>query len=868
MSKLRAILGPTNTGKTYTALEVLCQYDTGMIGFPLRLLARENYDRLVEKKGRLKVALITGEEKIIPDNARYYVCTVESMPVSEPVECVIIDEIQLCADPDRGHVFTQRLLGLRGSRETLFLGAETIRPVLSRLCPSAQIETRPRLSTLTYSGEGKINRLKKRSAIVAFSMNDVYELAEHLRNTQGGTAIVLGALSPRTRNAQVDMFQSGEVDYLVATDAIGMGLNMDIDHVALATTRKYDGRKTRKLWPQEIGQIAGRAGRYTRDGTFGVTWRANDLPPDLVEAIEGHRYDPVPHVYWRNSRLEFRSLKALRHSLEVDSGDELLQKGRPSTDLLTFRGLSRLDTVKDIARNPDLVHLLWEVCQIPDFRKTMNEAHSELCADIYRKLAHGPLKDDWIAQHIKRLDNDKGDADTLMSRIAHIRTWTYISNRNHWVKDPRHWQNETKAIEDKLSDALHRALTQRFVDRRAGLIAKARDAGDSLPLHVKNEDVIFDGQCIGTLRGMSFSFLATLALSEKEKKTLLKAVRQGLKPIVMEQLNTMTTDQGRFSLAENGQIFWQADKTNPLPGEAIGRIVKGDRWDTPKSEVTHSALLDNAELATVQQQVQNWLIQHIKTDLAPLFELQGQSDLPAPVAGIGFQLFEAMGVMHRNELNALIAALDTDQRRILRRAGVRMGPMLVFMPELIKPAAVKMRALLWGLVNDKPLPVERPADGRVSVTIDPKTADHALYKTIGYPIFGPRAVRIDMLDRVVTDIYDTAEKGVFTIKNSYAEWLGCGLEELYSVLQSMGHHRLPSAEIAEGDDIPPVQFRLKRGKVADKPQRKNDADKKHKAKQGKKPNKKPAQPKMQMSAAPKTDEADNPFAILKQLQQK
>lgn len=866
MTVLRAMLGPTNTGKTHHALETLTAYQSGMIGFPLRLLARENYDRLVEKLGRMRVALITGEEKIIPKNAKYYVCTVESMPVSEPVDCVIIDEIQLCADPSRGHIFTDRLLRLRGSQETLFLGAETIRPILMRLCPEIEITTRPRLSTLTHMGEMKLNRLKKRSAIVAFSIEDVYQLAEHLRNTQGGTAIVLGALSPRTRNAQVELFQSGEVDYLVATDAIGMGLNMDIDHVALAQTRKYDGKRARPLWPDEIGQIAGRAGRYTKNGSFGTTWKARPFTPDLIEALEQHRYDPLPHIYWRNSQLDFSSVKSLRNTLEKDSADPLLKKGRPGVDLLTFRALSKQNEITELIRTPDHVARLWEVCQIPDFRKTLSDIHIRLTGEVFTRLSAGTLPDRWIEEQMSKLDQDKGDADALMSRIAHIRTWSYIANRPDWVNDPALWQARAKAIEDKLSDALHNALTQRFVDRRAGLIARAKEAGNALPLTVKDQRVFFDAECIGTMDGLRFHFDLSVTLSAIEKKNLSKAVIQGLKPYVMEYVSAIINGQGRLSLNENGQIFWQSDATNPMPGDSIGCLVKGDAPLSPQAHINRSDVLEDDQRTALKDAVQHWLNDHIRQDLAPLFALKDNQHLSAAASGIGFQLFEQLGVLHRNDVANLITDLDADQRRLLRQAGVRMGPMLIFMPDLIKPAAVKMRALLWGLFNERELPVARPADGRVSVTIEPKQVDHALYKTIGYPVFGPRAVRIDMLDRVVTDIYDSADKGQFTIKNSYAEWLGCGLEELYNILQSMGHHRLPSPTVEEEADLPPVQFRLKRGKVADKPKRKESGSKD--ARKGKKQhkNKKPKQQTVNMSAAAKVNEDDNPFAILKQLQ--
>lgn len=861
MGNLRAVLGPTNTGKTHHALETLAKYQSGMIGFPLRLLARENYDRLVERFGRMKVALITGEEKIVPTGARYYVCTVESMPVSEPVDCVVVDEIQLAADPERGHVFTDRILRLRGSQETLFLGAETIRPILTRLCPDCEIETRPRLSTLRHSGAGKITRLKRRSAIVAFSIEDVYQIAEQVKNTSGGAAIVMGALSPRTRNAQVAMFQSGEVDTLVATDAIGMGLNMDIDHVALAATRKYDGKRVRPLSPDEIGQIAGRAGRYTKDGTFGTIWNAPELDPHVVEAIESHRYDPLPHIYWRNARLDFRSVKALRNALEAESDNPILKKGRPGIDLLALRALSRHPDVLAKATTPDRVALLWEVCQIPDFRKTLSDVHIKLAEQIFFRLCRGPLSDDWVESHVAKLDQMKGDADTLMARIAHIRTWTYISHRADWLHNARAWQDRTRDIEDRLSDALHAALTQRFVNRRATMISRAREEGGDAPISVNGGNVLFDGEAIGRISGFHFSLSEALALGRHEKKNLLKAVHQALQQGVMQEIKQMETGEGRLSVTESGQIFWQKDATNPTAGEAIGRIEKGETWFQPKASLSEASLLEGEAATQARQIVQTWLEAQIRQDLGPLFTLKENKELNAAASGIAFQLFEGMGVIHRNDAANLIPDLDVDQRRLLRKGGVRLGPMLIFMPDLIKPAAMAMRALLWGLFHDKTLPMARPGDGRVSEIVDGSQVDHGFYRTIGYPIFGPRAVRIDMLDRVVTDIYDSAEKGLFTAKNQYAEWLGCGVEEMHNILAAMGHHRLAQPETPEGETPPPAQFKLKRGKVADKPERKKPAPK------NKKPKSKKPVPRV-MQAGPQKSDEDNPFAILKTLQEK
>ena len=471
-SRVVAVLGPTNTGKTHLAIERMLGHATGMIGFPLRLLARENYDRIVRLRGRGAVALVTGEEKIILANPRYFVCTAESMPLDRPVDFLAIDEIQLAADPERGHVFTARLLHARGLSETMLLGSDTMRALVRRLVPEAEFVERPRFSTLSYVGERKVTRLPPRCAVVAFSVADVFEIAELVRRQRGGTAVVLGALSPRARNAQVGMYQAGEVDYLVATDAIGMGLNMDVDHVAFARLAKFDGKAPRRLSAAEIGQIAGRAGRHMSDGTFGTTADLGPMEPEIVEAVENHRFDPVNGAFWRNSRLDLRSLDRLVASLEQRPPSGLLIRAREADDERALAALRRMPDLAQRARTPDGVRRLWEVCQVPDFRKTMSDQHTRLLAQIYRHLSSGPgrLPEDWVAGHLARMDRGDGDIDTLVARIAHVRTWTYITHRGDWIRDPAHWQDRARTIEDKLSDALHDRLTQRFVDRRAALL--------------------------------------------------------------------------------------------------------------------------------------------------------------------------------------------------------------------------------------------------------------------------------------------------------------------------------------------------------------------------------------------------------------
>ncbi len=900
---ITAVLGPTNTGKTWMALEKMQSYNRGMIGFPLRLLARENYEKLVEKHGRSSVALITGEEKIIPNNARFYCCTVEAMPVSETFDFVAIDEIQLCADPDRGHIFTDRLLNCRGTRETLFLGAETMQLVIKALVRNVHFETRPRLSTLTYQGFKKLTRLPKRSAVVAFSVDDVYAHADLIRRQKGGTAIVMGALSPRTRNAQVDMYQSGEVDYIVATDAIGMGLNMDIRHVALAAARKYDGKSARHLRPDELAQIAGRAGRHMRDGTFGVTGHMRDLTPDMVSAIENHNFTSLDQVCWRNSRLNFDTPKMLLKSLEEKPSHDMLMRGRDADDMIALTDMITRDDVMARATNPAATRLLWDVCQIPDFRKVLSDDHHEFAARIFDFICDdGRIPEDWMEKRISQFNNDNGDVDTLMTRLAHIRTWTYLTHKAEWLDNAVSWQDMTRDIEDKLSDALHQALIKRFVDKRNALFTDAISGDKELLAGVRRDGtVIVEGQEIGHLHGLKFNAHETLITDKGNRtKKILNTAHRALRPEITRRIGQMINwndvgdDKGRFTLHEDGQITWQDNKTNPLPGDVVAHIQKGQSILSPDVKMIDSDVLDDAQKSQVKAAIQTWLGAHIHEILAPLFKLVDEKDnkLEGSAKGIGFQLYENLGVIHRSEIENLVPDLTPELRATLRQKKVKMGPILVFMYELVKPAAINLRALLWGLWSDKPLPMDRPADGRVSVAVDPKAVDRNYLRSIGYPVFGNLAIRIDMLDRVVTDIYDSSKDFKFQAQHKYMEWLGCGEDDLYAVLQSMGFRRLNEITPKQDEKVETPQenneevgvadenadkksekpvlatFLLKKGKISDRPAPKMD---KKPYRNDKKPHKtaqKDNNKAKTYNAKPKKAEIDDdsPFAILKQLQ--
>ncbi len=788
-SQIIAFLGPTNTGKTFHTIQDMLKHETGVIGFPLRLLARENYDKIVEEVGKDNVALLTGEEKIIPKHARYYICTVEAMPIEKEFDFLAVDEIQLCADPDRGHVFTDRLLRARGIDKTVFLGALTIKPIIQKLVPSAEFRQSPRLSNLEYRGYKKLTRLPKRSAVVAFSINDVYEVAEIIKRQRGGTALVLGALSPRTRNAQVEMYQNGEVDFLVATDAIGMGLNMDIHHVAFASTRKYDGKRMRNLTTPEIAQIAGRAGRYKRDGTFGVTGNVQDFDHEIVDAVQTHTLGDISEIYWRNTNLDFRSVQDLIDSLEAPSGIKLLTRGYPSDDYMALKSFTRHKDIMDRMIDEGHIRLLWDVCQVPDFRKALPEEHHKILKDIFIRLCDDSLPDHYIAENLKKLDNPKGNVDTLMTRLAYIRTWTYVTHRTDWIQRSTHWQEKAHAIEDRLSDSLHESLINRFVDRQNALLIKS-NMNNLNPDVRQNGDVYIGQEKIGTLKGFS------LTLENKHGsynlKSTMTAVKQTLQPEIDERVRQIVAkDDGRFSLNNDGNILWQPDKTNPLPGSTIAKIKKGDDLYKPHVHIPNADLLGDDDKKAVTDKLQNWLHDHIKVTLEPMLEFAADDTYKPSVKGIAFQIMENMGVVNRSDAEDLIKNLDNDDRSILRKYKIRMGPHMVYMRPFTKPATIRLRAMLWSVFNGVDLPAKVPNDGSVSVLQADYELDETYARCIGYPVCGPRLIRVDMLDRIISAAFDNSSKGRFQATHNMAEWLGCTIEELYAILEGIGFKKVP-----------------------------------------------------------------------------
>lgn len=780
-SRVVAVLGPTNTGKTHLALERMLGHSSGMIGFPLRLLARENYDRVVRAKGPAAVALLTGEEKIIPPRPRYFICTTESMPLDRRVSFLAVDEIQLCADPDRGHIFTDRLLHARGEDETMFLGAETIRPLIRRLVPEAEFETRPRFSSLTYAGTRKLTRLPRRSAVVAFSAADVYALAELIRRQRGGAAVVLGALSPRTRNAQVAMYQSGEVDYLVATDAIGMGLNMDVDHVAFAALTKFDGRVPRGLDAAELAQIAGRAGRHMNDGTFGTTAEVGGIAPEVVDAIESHAFPPLRQLCWRNAELRFNSLEALLASLARAPQLPGLVRAREADDQVALSVLAKDEDIRRRTAHPDTVRLLWEVCQIPDFRKVMADAHTRLLAQVFRHLtgAEGRLPDDWLEGHVRRLERTDGDFDTIIGRIANIRTWTYIAHRGDWVRDPAGWQERTRAVEDRLSDALHEKLTQRFVDRRtAVLVRRLRDSSELLSAVTRGGEVVVEGHFVGHLDG--FRFRADAAEGANAARAVLAAAQKALRSEIAARVRRFAEEEDdAFALSDEGVVLWR--------GAPVARLAAGHEPLSPRLEPLPSDLLEAAHRQVVAERLERWLAAHIRRVLAPLFTLR-EAPLSGAARGLAFQLAQALGSLPRGPAEAQVAALDKPGRRALARLDVRLGTESLFIPPLLKPAAQRLRALLWRVHAEPEAPPPLPPLDRVSIAAEEAVPD-GFYEAVGYRRLGAVVVRVDMLERFALKLRELARagQGRFTLPPEALSLLGVGAAEAPALLAALGY---------------------------------------------------------------------------------
>ncbi len=772
-----AVLGPTNTGKTFLAMDRMMGHASGMIGFPLRLLARENYDRVVKARGYGAVALITGEEKIIPPKPRYYICTVESMPLDLPVAFLAVDEIQLAADADRGHIFTQRLLHARGRVETMFLGAETIKPLIRRLVPHAQFVTRPRFSKLLYTGSKKLTRLPRRSAIVAFSVSEVYGIAELIRRHRGGAAVVMGALSPRTRNAQVALYQNGDVDYMVATDAIGMGLNMDVDHVAFASLMKFDGRAPRALVASEVAQIAGRAGRHMNDGSFGVTAESPEIDPDIIARVEAHEFPPLNAIFWRNTDLRFTSIEALLGSLKQSPPSPSLIRPPPADDQLVLEFLAKESDVREQANHPGRLHLLWDVAQVPDFRKVGPEMHARFMAQVFQHLTtnDGELPTDWVAGHVDRLDRADGDIHALMDRIAAVRIWTYLAHRGTWMNDAVGWQDRTRQVEDRLSDALHEKLTKQFVDSRTAHLVKRLRGDDLMRADVSDKGLVeVDGHALGRLEGLSFR--AERTGLRTADRAVLGAATAALRPVIAGRVDALCADgNDAFALDDVARIMWR--------GEPIATVIAGADSIAPQITIIADEHVEPAERQRVEARLRAWLTGHIADVLAPLVKAR-QASVPAVVRGIIFQISENFGAVRREPVTVQLASLKDEDRKTLARLGIRFGLAHVFMPALLKAAPVRLRGLLWIAAHrDAPVMILPPA-GRVSMTVP--AGSEALYAACGYVAVGAVAYRMDMLERFAAEARRFAREKIPALPPATLSLLGVNADAGVAVLKSLG----------------------------------------------------------------------------------
>ena len=798
-----AVLGPTNTGKTHLAIERMLGHPTGMIGLPLRLLAREVYHRVVERVGPERVALVTGEEKIKPNRPSYWICTAEAMPRDNEVDFVGIDEIQLGADRDRGHTFTDRLLHQRGREETLLIGSATMEPLVKSLIPGIHVTTRPRLSQLSFAGSRKLSRLPHRSAIVAFSAEEVYAIAELLRRQRGGAAVVLGALSPRTRNAQVELYQSGEVDYLVATDAVGMGLNLDVDHVAFASNRKYDGTRFRDLSPSEMAQIAGRAGRHLRDGTFGTTGRCPPLDAEMVEALESHTFEPLRMLQWRNPDLDFRSVDALRRSLGEHPSERGLTRAPTGDDEAALDLLAKEDDIRDYATSRSAVERLWQVCGVPDYRKSAIQTHADLIAQLFRFLMRGMagrIPVDWFSQHVAMVDRTDGDIDALSQRIAHVRTWTFVANRPDWLADPEHWQGETRRVEDRLSDALHERLASRFVDRRTSVLMRRLRENTMLEAEITaGGDVTVEGQHVGHLHG--FQFVPDPGAEGQEAKTLRSAAEKALASEIEARAD-------RFAAAADAALVLSNDGTIRWTGNPVAKLVPGEKLYAPGLRLLADEQLTGAAREKVEGRLDAWLKAHIVRLLGPALELETAADVTGLARGIGFQVAEALGVLERAKVLNEMRSLDQDGRGALRKHGVRFGAYHITMPALLKPAPRTLAAQLWALQNggldQRGLDeiAHLAGSGRTSMPVDPEIAK-GLYRAAGFRVCGGRAVRVDILERLADLIRPAiayvpgttpgepppgaADKDGFVPTVGMTSLVGCSGEDFASILKSLGY---------------------------------------------------------------------------------
>ena len=781
-NKISAVLGPTNTGKTHLAIETMLSFENGMIGFPLRLLAREVYDKVVNKVGTNKVALITGEEKIIPSEAKYFLCTVESMPIDKYLDFVAVDEIQMCSDHERGHIFTDRLLNMRGNKLTMLMGSNTIKNIISKLDDDIEFINRNRLSKLSYSGHKKISRIDRKTAIIAFSAEEVYAIAELIRRQKGGAAIVMGSLSPKTRNAQVALYQSGDVDFLVATDAIGMGINMDLDHVYFSNLKKFDGKKSRRLNLSEIGQIAGRAGRYLNDGSFGITGQCKEIISEEVDLLENHKFEDIQSLFWRNSELNFNNPSSLIRSLDEKPQKYWLRKIHEREDEKALKFFLRDKNLINQENNKYELKLLWECCQIPDFVKKTYGNHYEVIGNVFKYLnsKKGKITNDYMHLQLMKLNKFEGNVDSLSNRIANVRTWSYVSNKNNWVENQNYWIEKTKILEDKLSERLHEELTKTFIDKRASVLARGLKQDMKFETNIlENNDVMIDNQFIGKINGLKLELDLKKGALETDIKSLKKAARQTVGPELERRIQTII-ETSLIELHEDFKIYW-----NKSP---IVKLTAGKDYLEPDFELIVDDILEHNQKQKLINFIGKWLKNKIEITLKSLVDLKNIKESKSSIKALAFQLYENNGVLKRDQVYDYLKKMPQEDRKILRDLGVKFGRYHIFLHKLIKPEAVSLRTLLWKNYNQKYLNLKPPTFG-LNFLHDTKNMNKNFMLLCGFEKFNNFFVRIDILERLFVKIINSDTKKDSEIKMipEMLNLLGCSKENFKNLLKNMNY---------------------------------------------------------------------------------
>ncbi len=778
--QVTAVLGPTNTGKTYMAIETMLSFESGIMGFPLRLLAREVYEKVLKRVDPSKVALITGEEKIIPGNAKYFLCTTESMPIDKSVEFIAVDEIQMCADHERGHIFTDRLLNLRAEKVTMFLGSHSMRNIIESLEKDVEFISKERFSKLTYGGQKKISRLNRKTAIIAFSVEEVYAIAELVRRQKGGSAIIMGSLSPKTRNSQVELYQSGDVDYLVATDAIGMGINMDIDNVYFTNLKKFDGKKLRRLNLSEISQIAGRAGRHVNDGNFGISGECENLTSEEIELIENHKLESVQKIFWRNSNLDFNNYETLINSLEKKPDKLFLRRINDCEDEKILKYFLKNNLKYKVANEKSVLKILWNCCQIPDFVKHIYGHHSEVVSKVFSFLTSGKQRvpNSYMRDQIKNLDRLDGNIDTLANRISNVRTWAYVSNKKNWVQNQDYWTERTKTIEDKLSDRFHEELTKSFIDRRASILARGLKQDVVLETKIKNDkDIIIDGQYIGELRGLKLSLDFRTGALDTDIKSLKKAARQGISPELTKRVNLIISN-GILKLHEDFKIYWL---DNP-----IAKIISGKNYLEPDIDLITDDILSLDSKNKLIEFLNNWIKNLINIELKDLVNLNKFEQKNSSVRALCYQLFENNGVLKRDSVKEFIKKLNQEDRKILRNKGVKIGRYHVFLHRIFKPSAVTIRVLLWKNFFQNNLKLNPPKFG-LNFLNSKNPIDQKFMLICGFEKFENFFVRIDILERLFIKIIENIKENRIKLDSDMINLLGCNTNDFTKLLKLMNY---------------------------------------------------------------------------------